>query len=111
MVTLPNILFLFGYILISTIGLAFLKFSDGRFISLSGGVGIFFYGAGFIVWYFILTKVPLSVAFPVAAGGLIVATQVAGYIIFKENLSLAHLGGVLLIMVGISLIATGDAAL
>ncbi|MCF8473163.1 MAG: hypothetical protein K9G26_00590 [Emcibacter sp.] len=108
MVTLPNILLLLSYLMISTAGLIFLKMSDGRLLSLSGGAGIFFYGMGFIVWYFILSKVPLSVAFPVAAGGLIVATQITGQIIFKENLSLVHLGGVLLIIIGISLVTSGE---
>jgi len=111
MITLSNIIFLFGYILISTIGLVFLKMSDGRLMSLSGGAGIFFYGAGFIVWYLILTNNPLSVAFPIAAGGLIVATQIAGQIIFKENLNLLHLGGVFMIIIGISLVASGDTPL
>lgn len=109
MIIFSNVIFMLIYVIISVAGLVFLKMSDGKLLSYLGGIGIVLYGGGFVIWYLILTRVSLSVAFPIAAGGLVVATQIAGYFILKENLSFAHLIGVLLIIVGISFVAGGDA--
>lgn len=111
MIVLSNIIFMLVYVVTSVSGLVLLKMSDGKLLSYSGVAGIFLYGAGFIIWYLILTRVSLSIAFPIAAGGLVVATQVAGYFILKENLSFLHLIGVLLIIAGISIVAVSDAQL
>ena len=83
MIVLSNIIFMLVYVVTSVSGLVLLKMSDGKLLSYSGVAGIFLYGAGFIIWYLILTRVSLSIAFPIAAGGLVVATQVAGYFILK----------------------------
>lgn len=109
MIVWYNIVFMLIYIATSVSGLIFLKMSDGKLISYIGIAGIVLYGAGFLIWYLILTRVSLSTAFPIAAGGLVVATQIAGYFILKENLSLFHLLGVLFIIVGISIVTVGDA--
>lgn len=111
MIVLYNIIFMLIYIVTSVSGLVFLKMSDGKLFSYTGIAGIGLYGAGFIIWYILLTRIYLSVAFPIAAGGLVVATQLAGYFILKESLSLSHLLGVLLIITGISIVALGDARL
>jgi len=111
MTILPNVIIMLIYIMTSVSGLVFLKMSDGKLLSYVGGVGFVLYGCGFLIWYLILTRLSLSVAFPIAAGGLVVGTQIAGYFILKENLSLAHLIGVLLIIAGISFVASGEAQL
>ncbi|MDF1754660.1 MAG: hypothetical protein P1U89_17885 [Verrucomicrobiales bacterium] len=67
--------------------------------------GASLYGIGFLMWYWILTRVPLSIAFPIAAGGLAVGTQIAGHFVLKESLTYTHLVGVLLIVAGISFVA------
>ncbi|MEZ5759076.1 MAG: SMR family transporter [Emcibacteraceae bacterium] len=108
MTILSNILIMLVYIITSVTGLVFLKQSDGALISTKGIAGIFFYGLGFLIWYVIVTRIALSLAFPIAAGGLVVATQIAGYFILKENLSVSHLIGVALIIAGISFVATGE---
>lgn len=111
MMIYSNVIFILIYIITSVTGLVFLKMSDGKLLSYLGGAGIVLYGSGFVIWYLILTRLSLSVAFPIAAGGLVVGTQIAGYFILKENLSLTHLIGVLLIIAGISFVASGDAQL
>ena len=111
MIILSNIIYMLIYVTTSVAGLVFLKLSEGKLLSNMGVLGIFLYGVGFLIWYLILTRVSLSIAFPIAAGGLVVATQIAGYFILKENLSLLHLAGVMIIMVGISVVAIGDTQL
>ena len=108
MTIMSNGLIMLIYIVTSVAGLVFLKISDGKLLSYQGAVGIFLYGIGFVIWYLILTRVALSIAFPIAAGGLVVATQIAGYFILKESLSLSLLLGVLLIITGIYFVASGE---
>ena len=91
------------YVVTSTFGLWKLKSAGG----VLGGdlvIGFLAYAAGFLIWYAMLLRLPLSVAFPVAAGSLIVATQIAGRLLLGESLPLAHLGGVALILAGIALV-------
>jgi multidrug transporter EmrE-like cation transporter len=47
---------------------------------------------------------PLSVAFPLAAGALIVGTQLVGHMLLGEALGARHLFGVLLIVVGLAVV-------
>ena len=91
------------YVLVSSFGLFKLKIANGTF-GLDFLVGLTGYGAGFLIWYFILTRLPLSVAFPVAAGSLVAASQVVGFLALDETMQFMHVGGILLILVGIVLI-------
>jgi multidrug transporter EmrE-like cation transporter len=72
---------------------------SGRFIA-----GFALYAAGFGVWMLILARLPLSVAFPLAAGALIVATQGVGAAALGERLGPAHLAGVGLVLAGLVVI-------
>ena len=91
------------YVLVSSFGLFKLKAANGTF-GVEFLVGLTSYGFGFLVWYYVLTRMPLSVAFPVAAGGLVVATQVVGYMFLDEGIQLMHVGGIALILLGIAFI-------
>ena len=62
------------------------------------------YGSVFLIWYYVLTRMPLSTAFPIAAGSLIVSVQIVGYRFLSEPLALSHLTGIALILVGIGVI-------
>ncbi|MBN9506207.1 MAG: hypothetical protein J0I69_09280 [Altererythrobacter sp.] len=69
-------------------------------------VGVGLYVVGFVIWLgMILRIMPLSQAFPIAAGSLVVGTQVAGWLVLKERLTLPHLAGAVLIMAGVALIS------
>jgi drug/metabolite transporter (DMT)-like permease len=98
-------LILFTYLALSGFGLLQLKSAVGiwnpHFIA-----GFASYGAGFLIWIYLLRQLPLSFVFPVAAGGLIVTTQLLGYYFLSEPLSTQHLIGVLAIVGGIVLIFT-----
>ena len=91
------------YAAVSGYGLYLLKASQ-EFLSTSFLLGCVFYGGGFVIWIFILRLFPLSIAFPTAAGALIIATQIAGVYYLKESLQPTTVAGIALIAIGIILI-------
>lgn len=91
------------YAAISSYGLFLLKSSE-HWKSLAFLIGFGLYGAGFLIWIFILRMFPLSIAFPAAAGALILATQIAGIIYLKEPVHSSAMAGIGFIAVGIVLI-------
>ncbi len=91
------------YVLVSSFGLFKLKSASG-FLSPDFLLGFAFYGFGFLIWYSVLTRLPLSVVFPIAAGSLVIATQVVGYLFLGETIRLVHASGIALILGGIVLI-------
>jgi multidrug transporter EmrE-like cation transporter len=95
---------LVAYVLVSMLGLHLLKTSAGTVLSLSFVLGLGCYGAGFALWYLMLTKLPLSTAFPLAAGALIIGTQLVGHMVLGEVLGPRHMVGVLLIAIGIAVV-------
>jgi multidrug transporter EmrE-like cation transporter len=76
----------------------------GEIRSWRFAAGFLLYGAGFLVWLWILRRLPLSVAFPTAAGALIAATVLGGYLFLGERLLIAQAIGIALILVGIVLV-------
>ena len=101
--TLLHVGLMVVYISTSSTGLYLLKSAEGwRTPSFVVGAGL--YGAGFVLWLLILKRLPLSLAFPVASGGLIIATQLFGFFLLSERISQTHLAGIILIIVGIALL-------
>lgn len=81
-------------------------------ISLIGEIfsNIFFWLAGTqvvvasILWFYILSKYELSLAYPVLISISYIFVVLASVIIFKENISLVRWAGVLTIVLGIFLV-------
>ena len=97
---LLNISMLLAYVVLSCTGLVFMK----RAISLMTPTFFFgfgMYGVGFLLWLGVLRRLTLSVAFPIAAGALVLGTMVAGYLFLNESVSIRQCIGALLIIVGI----------
>ncbi len=69
-------------------------------------VGLLLYGLGAIAWLIILRLYPLSVAFPVASGALMIGTTLAAVTFLKEPVSMVHILGIILIGIGIVILAT-----
>ena len=90
------------YVVMSTYGLYQLKSAD--FASLMFIIGFGFYGMGFLLWMLMLKSFPLSVIFPTAAGGLIVATQLTGHLFLNESLRPTQWAGVALVLVALGLL-------
>lgn len=70
--------------------------------------GLTMYGFATVLWLFILTRVPLSVAYPIQSLAYVFAVFGA-YFIFNEPLSLMKILGVLMIMIGVSFIGFSSA--
>ncbi|WP_211654974.1 EamA family transporter [Planococcus alpniumensis] len=70
--------------------------------------GLTMYGFATVLWLFILTRVPLSVAYPIQSLAYVFAVFGA-YFIFNEPLSMMKILGVLMIMIGVSFIGFSSA--
>lgn len=93
------------YIVISCLGLYLIKVADSwKTPTFIAGLG--FYGVGAIIWLGILRLMPLSHAFPVAAGALVIGTMVVGVVFLSEVVSVWQGVGAVLIIAGITLITT-----
>lgn len=100
---LINTIYFLTYITVSAFGLYLLK-AASQWQTIQFGIGFLFYAAGFLLWLYLLRRLPLSAIFPIAAGGLIIATQLIGYFALNEKISAVHLLGTGLIFSGICLV-------
>ncbi|HZG86187.1 EamA family transporter [Paenibacillus sp.] len=66
--------------------------------------GLILYGVATILWLFILSRVPLSVAYPIQSVAYVFGVVGAHYL-FKETITVWKIAGCLLIVAGVSLIA------
>ena len=100
---LNNIFLYFGYALISSFGLYKIKLSNLA-MNTDLFLGGFCYALGFLLWLWILKTNPLSIAFPLAASSLIIATQIFGYFLLGESFNSGKIIGIAIVIVGIVLI-------
>jgi multidrug transporter EmrE-like cation transporter len=96
-------LLILGYAAISAFGLATMKAAP-RVQSVGYAAGFVCYGLGFLVWLVILQRYPLSLSFPIAAGSLVIATQVLSFFLLHETITPVHLFGVGLVIIGIGVV-------
>ena len=69
--------------------------------------GLVMYGIATVIWLFILTKVQLSVAYPLQSFAYII-TIFAAYYVFGEPITFWKVVGVLFIMFGVSIIGLSE---
>ena len=67
-------------------------------------LGIACYGLSVFVWILGLSRVPVSVAYPLLSVGYVV-NAVAAYFLFGERLARIQVAGVILIIVGVTVLA------
>lgn len=67
-----------------------------------GGIGL--YGLATILWFAVLTRLPLSVAYPMQAFAYVLAL-IPAYFLFGESISATKLAGVAVILFGVYLLA------
>lgn len=91
------------YIIISCGGLYLVKVAE-EWKTATFFVGFGLYGTGAILWMVILRLLPLSLAFPVAAGSLVIGTMLTGSFFLAEQISRGHIVGALMVIGGIALI-------
>jgi multidrug transporter EmrE-like cation transporter len=93
------------YVVTSCSGLYLIKAAD-NWKTPSFLIGFTLYGIGALMWMGILRLFPLSFAFPIAAGSLVIGTTITGVFLLHETVSIWHLSGAFLIIFGITLIAS-----
>jgi len=93
------------YVFLSTFGLYQIKRVDTIWQPMFF-VGFGCYGAGFVLWLYMLRQMPLSVIFPLAAGSLVIGTQVVGHFFLDERLGTMQVIGVAMLLCAIVLIFT-----
>ena len=98
-----NIGLILLYLLVSNLGLFLIKSNMDR-VTLLGAVGFAAYVAGFLIWLVVLKRLPLSIAFPVMSGALVLTTQFVGKYALKESLDLMQWIGVGCVLLGITII-------
>ena len=101
---LRNVALFTAYVLSSSFGLHYMK-GAATLASLPFIAGFGLYGAGFLLWMLILRSFPLSVAFPVSAGALMIGTTLCAVLLLGEQVGRLHVGGIALILAGIVLIS------
>jgi len=93
-----------AYVLTATLGLYRMKAAP-EIASFGFFVGAICYALSFLLWIVILLRMPLSIAFPLVTGMVIVATQVSAALWLGEALTWWKAAGVVLIISGIGLLA------
>lgn len=98
---LLKLLLILVYAGLSAGGLAILKIAPSPFTPFYM-TGLAVYGLAFAIWLFvILPLLPLSIAFPVSAGAIVIATVLLGHVALGEPATGRKIFGSLLIIVGI----------
>lgn len=72
------------------------------------GAALGWYGLTALFWFYILTRVPLSAAFPFSIAGSALVPLVAG-LVFRERLSWRYAAGYALMLTGLFVAVSGAA--
>ena len=91
---------------------AFENIEFSRFLTSLGEIATNFYVIGgvacyilsMVIWLMVLTRVAVSLAYPMLSMGYII-TAIAGYYLFQEQLTGLRILGILVIMVGVFLVS------
>lgn len=68
--------------------------------------GLMLFGIATLLWFFVLSKAPLSLAYPLQSICYPLGIA-AGFFIFKEQVSFTQIGGIILILSGVFLVGQG----
>ena len=99
-------LFILGAITFETIAATCLRFSDGyKKLVPTAGLAVS-YVIVFVLAAQALTVLPLSVGYPIWAGGCAISTGVVGVIAFRERKTLSKALGIALVVAGIVVLDT-----
>lgn len=66
--------------------------------------GMLIYVGSVSIWLMVLSRTPVSIAYPITSLGYI-ATAFAAYYIWGENLTLTRITGIIVILIGVYLVA------
>lgn len=68
--------------------------------------GVFFYGVSFILWLLVLSKMKLSIAYPITSLNFVLAI-IASYYLFGERISQTQYAGIAFIIIGVVVLSKG----
>ena len=68
-------------------------------------LGFFMYGLSSLVWLFILSKLPLSLAYPLVSMGYVLVVFFS-WLLLREHVNVTRMVGVAVICLGVALLAT-----
>lgn len=109
-----------GYVVLGVVGLVLLRanLATAGTLVRSGELtrapvllallGALSYGASFLLWLVVLSRVPLSVAYPVAVGVTIAFSTLFAWLLLHEPMSLRLLLGLVMIVAGVTLVSTAS---
>ena len=86
---------------VDLVGILFRIFSNPFIV-----IALFLYVISLVFWLFVLSRLPLGVAYPLLAMSYII-NPLLGYIIFHDSISMHNIAGIILICVGVIIIAKG----
>lgn len=104
-----------AYIILSSTGLVIFKLGTtglgfqifGFNITLKMIIGIICYGASFLLWLYIVSKVNLTIAMPLSVAFVNTLVVVESCLILKEKITLQQTIGIFLIIIGV-MVMTGN---
>jgi len=99
--TLNPWLLLLGAIALEVVSTSLLNASQGMTRWGYGIAAMAGYGVCFWLLAFFMTRIPMGVAYAVWSGLGIVAIAVIGWVVFRQNLTLAQTGFMALILIGV----------
>ena len=88
----------------STSSMNVLEYFLKSFTNIYVIIGVFLYFVSALVWLLVLSRLPLSLAYPCLALGYVVVAVLSKYL-FGENITLIRWMGILTICVGVFLIS------
>lgn len=68
--------------------------------------GMFLFGISFLVYLFVISKLQLSVAYPIITSAGVILISLIAWVFFKEALSVLQIVGIAVIVFGIFLLTT-----
>jgi len=100
------------YAIFTVLALIFVRMSGGIELTISNSVfnikvawqmivGLVFYVASFILYLFIIPRLTFTNTFPILNGALYMMIVISGVLVFNEKITLQHILGICLILVGI----------
>jgi small multidrug resistance pump len=93
-------LLLFAAIVLEVTATSLLNASAGMTRWVYGAAAIFCYSLCFWLLALVMTRIPMGVVYAIWSGVGIVAIASIGWIVFRQNLSMAQVGFIALILIG-----------
>lgn len=72
-------------------------------------LGLFLYGAAFLIYAGALTSLPINVAHPILTSGAIAVVALGSVVFFDESLPFTTVAGIVLVVAGVTLISMKSA--